>query len=215
MSKLRVLPLVCPDCGQTLFGLRYDKVFMCMRCLQGLGPAEKGWSRYKLRFPEVEQAPSRTPLYMPMWRMKVDVDAVPANKFQEASLRILDDIKAVWVTGFSIIRPSYYADPGLAYTQQQIDPPPYDGIPSRAFVAGCTRGTDEADRYANLFITLMLDKRADVTGMEIKVTPESYSLWAMPFSEDGNKVLDMFAGLEIPVFALDDYLDLKRIKDRR
>lgn len=214
MSKLRIMPLVCPDCGRTLFGLRYDKVFMCMSCLQGLAPSDNGWARYKLIFPQLDRAPAEMPLYLPMWKLQVEVNADPQNKFQKASLRVLDDIKAVWVTGFSIIRPSYYADPGLAYTQQGVNPEPYDGIPQRAFVAGCTRGVEEADRYANLFITLMLDKKADVTGMEINVTPTSYSLWAMPFMERGDKIHDMLAGLEIPVFALDDYLDIRRIKER-
>ncbi|MFO8058630.1 MAG: hypothetical protein R6V10_15195 [bacterium] len=214
MSKLKILPLVCPDCGRTLFGLRYDKVFMCMQCLLGLAPAEQGWKRYKLEFPVLDETPADPPLYLPMWKMKVDVKADPQNKFQKASLRILEDLDHVWATGFSIIRPSYYADPGLAYTEQKVDPEAYDGIPPRAFVAGCTRGTEEADRYAELYVTLMLDKRADVTGMEINVTPLSYSLWAMPFTEREGKVRDMFAGLEIPVFALDDYLDIKRIRER-
>jgi len=214
MSPLRVTPLVCPNCSLALFGLRYDRVFICNRCADGLLVGEFGWERYPLKFAAAQVGPDDRPLHLPMWRMEVAIKATAANSEQKVAIKKVGSQRVVWVTGFTLVRPSYYGDLGLLYTEKEINPPALERAPHRAFLAGCANGPAEARRYAELFITLILDKRSDVTGLELEIEPTSIELWAIPFFDRGDKIMDALTGTELPAFAVDDLSDLRRLREK-
>ena len=211
--SIRVTALVCPECGGGLAGLRFDRVFFCPSCRCALEPGPSGWEKRPLvaaAAPEGE-VPR---FYLPLWRFRVTVTAAPANRKQELAVRRLDDFTVVWVSGFNMLRPSYYGDLGLIYTERSLEPAPAERFAEGRFIAGCSRGQADAARYTELYATAILDKRADVTGMTINVDVINAALWAIPFAEVGDKAVDMVSGAELPVFALDDLEDLKRINKK-
>jgi len=215
MRKLRVVPLVCPDCGRGLVGLRYDKLFFCMTCTQGVFFKEEGCERYPLHFVAPGDVRVKVSLHLPMWELGIRVEATPANDQQEEALKRLDQLKSVWVTGFTVVRPSYYGDLGLIYTERGVEPETSERMPPGAYIAGCTRTIEDASRYAGLFVTLILDKKADVTGMDLSIETEQAALWAIPFTDTGDKITDLIAGASMPVFAVDDLEDIRRISRNR
>jgi len=214
VSKLQAIPLLCPDCGRPLAGLRYDKVFFCKPCGLGLMPENGQWTKYPLHFAEVKDMPMTKILYLPFWRLGIHATAVAANRKQEIAARLLENIKYAWITAFTLIRSSYFGDVGMIYTEKGVDLKPADKIPGGYFVAGCTRTVGDAQRYAELYVTLILDKRADVTGMDIKVHGAEPSLWAVPMADYGDKIFDLISGIELPIFAFDDIEDIRRINRR-
>jgi hypothetical protein len=215
MSGFRVIPLVCPDCGRQLAGLRYDKIFICMACKQGLLPEkESDWIRYPLAFARIEPPPQARLIYLPFWQIKIEANAMPVNQRQEAACRRLNTLKAVWVQAFTLIRPSYFGDIGLFYTERDEQPEKMTVFPSEFYVAGCSRTLEDAHKYTRLFVTLILDKKADVTGMDIEVWTRDAILWAMPFADHGDKIMDLITGTELPAFAVDDLEDIRRINRR-
>jgi len=212
MSELRVIPLVCPDCGRQLMGLRYDKIFMCMACRQGLSPEKAGdWVRHPLSFAKPDSAPNASLIYLPFWQIKIETHAMPVNRQQEAAIRRLDTLKSVWVQAFTLIRPSYFGDIGMFYTERDEQPEQMTVFPSGFYVAGCTRTLEDAIKYTKLFVTLILDKKADVTGMDIEVWTRDAILWAIPFADYGDKIMDLVTRTELPAFAVDDLEDIRRI----
>lgn len=213
MSKLRVTALVCPDCGGPLAGLRYDKVYFCKPCGQAvaLGPDTDPWVRYPLSFALLKDDPGIPVLYLPFWELGINAIATATNKNQARVADIISGIKSAWVSGFTMLRASYFGDLGLLYTERFVNLSPAENVPHQARVAGCTRSIEDALRYARLFITLMADKKADVTGMEFDIKTTDARLWAIPFGDMGDKVLDFVTNKAIPVFAVDDISDIRRI----
>lgn len=211
MVDYRVIPLICPDCGGELAGLRYDRVFFCSSCRQGLFP-EPGsdWIRYPLSFPKLEETPRTETVHLPFWQIKFICNAFPTNSGQEIATRCLEGMDSAWITGFTVIRPSYFGDLGLVYTEKKVKPAPADRVSDGIFTAGCTRTIEDALKYVKLYVTLILDKRADVTGMDIQVETRDARLWAMPFADYGDKVMDLVTGLELPAFAVDDLEDIRK-----
>jgi len=213
--SVRVVPLTCPDCGSGLIGLRYDKIFFCLNCKQGMLPSERpgGWERYPLRF-ALSELPEKQRLYLPFWEIKIEGSGVPVNKQQEAALKRLDRLDTVWVMGASMVRPSYYGDLSVIYTEKGVVMQPDPHPPRTAFLAGCVRTIEDVMTYVRLLVTLILDRKADVTGMELEIKTGDAALWAVPFYQRGDKIIDPFTGTEIPSFALDDLEDIKRISRR-
>ena len=215
--ELKIVPLICPGCGNTLSGLRYDRVFICLKCKKGnqLDTKSADWVTHPLKFAAPENSSDMANFYLPVWEIKVEVDAAPINRPQEVSLRRLEDVDSVYVMGFNMVRPSYYGDIGLFYTEHGVILKETGMAHKNTFVVGCSRTFEDACNYARLFVTLMLDKKADVTGMEIDVRAKASTLWAVPFTESGNHVVDLITGSKVPAFAVDDLEDIKRIAKRR
>ncbi len=215
--ELKVVPLVCPGCGNTMSGLRYDRVFICLKCKQGnqLDINSSDWVAHPLKFATPKNHSDIADFFLPVWEIKVEVNAAPTSRKQEVSLRRLEGVDSIYVLAFNMVRASYYGDIGLFYTERGVVLKETDQVPKSSFVVGCTRTFEDAFNYAKLFVKLMLDKKADVTGMEIDISAKAPTLWAVPFAESGNHVVDLITGSKVPAFAVDDLDDIKRIAKSR
>jgi hypothetical protein len=215
MSGLTVTALVCPDCGSQLAGLRYDKVFFCNTCRQGLQPDPgNDWIRHPLSFAAVEQMPRAEIIHLPFWQIRIEARADCVNKQQEVASRRLAELHSVWVTGFMLNRTSYFGDLGLAYTERSVLLKAASDAPPGAVVAGCARTLEDALKYTRLYVTLILDKRADVTGMDINIETRDARLWAVPLADYREKLMDLVTLAEIPAFALDDLEGVRKLNTR-
>lgn len=216
VKNLQVLPLLCPTCAGRLLGLRYDRVFFCLSCRQALQPSpeQAGWEKYPLRFSLLESPPGPHPIYLPMLNLEISFSIRSQNRAHLAASRQLADLKSVWVMGFNLVKPGFYGDLGLLYTEKNVRLSPADPPPG-ALLAGCVRTAAEAERYAKLFLSLLLDRRADVTGMDLQVETGNLTFWAVPFADLGEKIVDPLSGHAFPAFAVDDLEDLRRIGGKK
>jgi hypothetical protein len=210
VSALRVVPLICPDCGAALSGLRSDQVFFCLTCKQGLEPREGEWRRHPLSLAAVGPLPEGKVLHLPFWQLDIKAEVGAKTKVQEVASRHLLSLNCMYVTGFALVRPSYYGDLGQGYTERAVCLTAAEDFPAGFFLAGCSRTIADATRYAKLYSAQIVDKHTDVTGMDINVEITAARLWAVPFGDQGDKLNDYVTGATLPAFALDDLEDLRK-----
>jgi hypothetical protein len=210
VSPLRVIALICPDCGRQLTGLAGDQVFFCLTCKHGLTPQGEDWTRYPLSLAAIEAPTAARLVHLPFWQLDIQASISGKNRQQEVASRHLLSLASIWVTGFALVRPSYFGDVGLVYTQKAVTFNPAPEFPPGFFIAGCSRTVADAGRYARLYAAQIIDKHTDITGMDIAVNITAARLWAVPFVDDQDKILDLIAGASLPAFAIDDLEDLRR-----
>jgi hypothetical protein len=211
MSPINVLPLLCPnvDCGKTLTCLRYDKLFTCTPCKTAFRIKDRHMHPHPITFAALQNAAEKSLLYLPFWKLTVDVETTAAQKEQANVVKVLGQIQTLWVTGFSMRRPDLHGDLGLAMSEKRLQIPMADPPPPGGTVTGISRDPDQAARYGEIFVTAMLDKRADVTGMEIRVKVNNVALWALPFDDQGQVLIDLITNTRLPGNALDDLLEIR------
>ena len=211
LSKVKAVPLVCPDCSKFLGGLAYDNIFFCVNCQQGLSAGERGWKKHPLFAAAPESEGARIDFYLPLWEIAIAARAKASNPRQEQALTALGEFERVWVTAFAAFKPSYFGDLGLRFTERKIVPKRQEALAPGRFVAGCSRKLEEALAYVELFLAAIIDRKADVTGLELAVKAKSVNIWAIPFSEAGDKIVDLVSGAVLPSFTLEDLEEIKRI----
>jgi hypothetical protein len=193
-----------------LAGLRFDKVFTCTPCALAIVIDGGEKTRMGLEFAKIPDDTCDSPIYLPYWRLKCEIEAVPVNSDQEDVVLALKDLDTVWVGAFAMSRTNLHGDPGLELTQKKALVESESKTPSLE-VVGATKSPGEATKYAQLFVTMMIDKRADVTGMEIEVKVSQAALWAMPHtvSMETEKLISMHSGFAFPLFAVTDLPEIR------
>jgi len=175
VAELHVTLLSCPSCGSPLDGLRRDAVFTCSSCRLALHIREGQVSRHPLRFAPAVSGNVGDIVRLPLWRMELDV----ASPVDEWSGR-----RIAWVSGFYQTRVLFFGDPGMDLTERGVEFLEVEEIPAGARLLGVACGPDEAVETARLLITQAIDRRRDVTGMEISIAAVGIELWAVPFVHD-------------------------------
>ncbi len=211
MKPIRVIPLLCPntDCGRTLACLQYDKLFTCEPCQTAFRIENGRLHPHGITFAALQGTAQHPLLYFPFWKLSVDVVTRSVNDKQENTMRGLGKIHTLWVTGFSIRRPDFHGDPGMLMSAKQCDIPRANQPPAGVVVTGITRDPEEAARYGEICVTSLLDKRADVTGMDIRVHVNDIALWALPFEDQGDAVVDLTTNTRLPANAIDDLAEIR------
>lgn len=209
----RLLPLTCPSCGAPLDGLRYDAVFFCHDCRLAHVPGGDTAST-PVRFARPLRVFEGSRLYLPVWQLEIDVGAATATPEQAEALSSVSDLTHAYVTAFFTARPSYHGDPGQVMTQQRAVLQPEEP-PTGTRLIGGTRDIDHARRYAELFVTQLIDKRADVTGLELDVRVGETSMWGVPYGDDGDNVFCLITGKSYPAVAFDDLAAIREHAVRR
>jgi hypothetical protein len=136
---------------------------------------------------------------LPLWAFRVRATwSRPDQEASAATTRTAPDW--VYVTAFALSNGFYFGDPGLIFTQKRVVLSPDDPAP---FVGG-TRGLEEAKVFVEPHLLSILDRREDVTGVELSCVIDEAVLWAIPYADDGITLTDGILGLKLPGAALDE-----------
>ena len=104
------------------------------------------------------------------------------------------------MTGFALSNGFYFGDPGLIFTQRRVELSPGDPAP----LLGGTRSLEEAKIFVEPHLLSLLDRRADVTGVEMSWTIDEAVVWGIPYYDDGRTLTDGILGCKLPGAALDE-----------
>ncbi len=195
-----VLALRCVRCGGMLLGLQQDVVFWCNACQ---GPFEVVGEAFVERRGAIARADlqSESPvLHLPVWAFKVRYATSWEDSEREAMARLVPPVEWVYVTGFELHNASYFGDPGQIFTERRIQL----NTGSPAVLVGCMRSFEEAKAYVEPHIVRIIDRRVDVTGMELSCTIGEAMLWGVPYFDEGAVLRDGILGLKIPAAAVDE-----------
>ena len=200
MGGPTVLALHCPRCGGPLSGLQQDVVFLCGGCQV---PYEVAGGTFVERRGFIARAlaqADRPILHLPVWTFRVNYASHWEDPEREALARQVPRVEWVYVTGFELHNASYFGDPGQIFTQRIVRLEA--GAP--APLVGCTRTLEEAKAYVEPHLLMIIDRRVDVTGLELSCAIGEVLLWGVPFFDEGDTLRDAILGLKIPAAAVDE-----------
>ncbi len=200
MTPPTVLALRCPRCGGDLRGLQPDVIFWCSACQV---PHEVVGERFVERQGAGARAAlqsDRALLHLPVWAFRVQYATSWEDPEREALARQIPPVEWVYVTGFELHSASYFGDPGLIFTEKRIRLE----AGSAASVIGCSRGLEEAKAYVEPHLLTIIDRRVDVTGLELGCAIGGAVLWGVPFFDEGDVLRDGILGWKIPAAAVDE-----------
>lgn len=210
MSTLTVLQLRCPTCGGALHGTPQAVLFWCEDCgvLQEVVDGRFVAHRVQAARPLL---PIGTPRgHLPLWAFRVRADwSWPKEEARIATVWTAPDW--VYVTAFALSNGFYFGDPGLIFTQKRVVLSQGASSP----VIGGTRGLEEAKVFAEPHLLSILDRREDVTGIELSCVVDEAVLWGIPYADDGVTLTDGILGLKLPGAALDEIGALRAWWERR
>lgn len=215
MPQATVLPLRCPRCGGDLAGTSHDVVFWCEGCavpqeVVGAGFAERTG---KLARPAVPGGDEHFSL--PVWGLRVAYVYQWDDPEKEAQAKLLPTIEWVYVSGFAIHNAAYYGDPGLIFTERRVVLTPRDAREPAAVVAGCTRSQEEAKAFVEPHLLTIIDRRVDVTGLELSATVSEAILWGVPYFDEGETLRDGILGLKLPAAAITELSEIRSCRRTR
>ena len=137
--------------------------------------------------------------HLPMWGFRVRADWSRLNEEGPAATAWTAP-EWVYVTAFALSNGFYFGDPGLIFTQKRVVLSQGDPAP----VIGGTRGLEEAKAFVEPHLLGILDRREDVTGVQLSCVIDEAVLWAIPYSDDGITLSDGILSLKLPGAALDE-----------
>lgn len=200
MTAATVLALRCPRCGGGFRGLQQDVVFWCNDCQvphEVVGEAFVGRQGATAR---AALSSDRPVLHLPLWAFRVQYATSWEDPERQALARQIPPIEWVYVTGFELHNASYFGDPGMIYTEKRVRLEPA----SPALVVGCTRSLEEAKAYVEPHLLTIIDRRVDVTGLEMSCAIQDVRLWGIPYFDEGEVLRDGILGLKAPAAAVDE-----------
>lgn len=200
MSGPAVLVLRCPRCGGPLSGLQQDVVFWCVACQVAQEVMGETFVERRGLIARAAAHANRPTLHLPVWAFGVDYASHWEDPEREALARQVPRVEWVYVTGFELHNASYFGDPGQIFTQRMVHLEAGDPAP----LAGCTRSLEEAKAYVEPHLLTIIDRRVDVTGLELSCAIGEALLWGVPFFDEGDRLRDGILGLKIPAAALDE-----------
>jgi hypothetical protein len=143
----------------------------------------------------------RPPLHLPLWAFRVQYATTWEDREREALARHqVPPVEWVYVTAFELHNASYFGDPGQIFTERRVRLE----AGAAASVIGCTRSLEEAKAYVEPHLLRIIDRRVDVTGMELSCAIGEAVLWGLPFFDEGDALRDGILGLKLPVAAVDE-----------
>lgn len=214
MPTATVLSLRCPGCGGTLHGLPQDVVFWCEGCGALEEVVQDAFLQRTASVARAVQPPAGTILHLPLWAFRVDAVWQWQDPERAAQARRIAAADWVYVTAFALHNAFYFGDPGLIFTQRRVA---LEAAPAKlAPILGCTRSLEEAKGYIEPHLLTIMDRRVDVTGLELACTIREAVLWGIPYFDEGEKLRDGILGLRIPAVAVDEIGSLRAwMKERR
>jgi hypothetical protein len=199
MPKPVILPLRCPGCGGTVHGTPQGVLFWCEGCRDILEVVEDRFVPRPVRTAQPSLRKDGRLCHLPLWAFRVRA----AWEWPAETRRVGEGWKApewVYVTAFALTNGFYFGDPGLIFTQKRVELMPADPAP----LIGGTRSLEEAKAFVEPHLLSLLDRRVDVTGVEMGCAIDEAVVWAVPYYDDGLTLTDGVVGLELPGAALEE-----------
>ncbi len=200
MAVPTVLALRCPRCGGALHGLQSDVVFWCKGCQVPYEVVGEAFVERQGFIAKAVISSGHPFLYLPMWAFHVQYATTWEDPERESLARQVPLLEWVYVTAFELHNASYFGDPGQIFTEKLVH---LEAGPAASLVA-CTRSLEAAKAYVEPHILTVIDRRVDVTGMELSCVIGEVRLWGVPFLDQGDVLQDGILGLKIQAAAVDE-----------
>jgi len=211
-----VIALKCPECSSRLCGFDKDRVFFCPSCRAGWEPGEAGrFEKIELSYARPMKPPEKFRLrfYLPFYLYRLSAGC-GQSPISARVAELLSRMDKVYVAGYRMTRESYFGEMALIYTEAGVilEDDKNLGDSDRARIGAGTRARDETQPYLRYYPLLIIDKRQDVTDMELCFETAFDKIWAVPFFDLGDQIQEGILGRTFPAIALDTIADFRKVR---
>ncbi len=204
---IEVIPLKCPDCSTPLSGFERDAIFFCPNCPAARDFSDPAKKPLPLNYARARVVPDKYQMifYLPFYLFSVELDLSSEEALQERVNKLARELNRVYVSGYRLMRESYFGDLALLYTEAKIELEEDSSLGSdqRRKIGAAGRSLKEAEPYLKHYPLLIIDKRQDITGMTLQVGATLERIWAVPFFDLGKQLQDGILGKTFSSYALD------------
>lgn|GEM_PF-3473934 len=191
-----LIPLKCQNCGNQFSAGEKDVVFYCSNCRKAWEVKEGRLSECPVIVAKSAKVFSAAPVFLPFWQFRTNVSAGNAP----AAIEVFSQkLVYAWVTGFFAAKVATIGDPGMVYTSRSLDIQEEEAGPVEIKISGCVRDRATAEKFATVFIMQTIDRRMDISEMDIEVKFLSGRLVGVPFFRMGDRLFDGLVGLQWPI----------------
>jgi hypothetical protein len=215
MVEPTVLLLRCPRCGGSLSGTQHDVVFWCAGCGVPLELAGSGFLERPVRLAQAALPQIPADVYLPLWAFRVRYACQWQDGEKEARARLIPAVEWVYVTGFAIHNAAYFGDPGMIFTERRVSLETAAVSGRAGIIVGCTRSQEEARARLEPQLLAIIDRRVDITGLELSCQVSEVIFWGIPFHDDGTAFRDSILDLKIPAAALTELAGIRACAAKR
>jgi len=213
---VKVIPLKCPECAGILSGFENDRIFFCANCQSGWDFSSEIYKPLRVSYARAKKIPSQYQMlfYLPFYFYQVVLEMTLDREVSDTVARIIKDLNYIYVAGFQLLRENYFGDLGLIYTESRLALEEDKERNSQAWqrIGSATRGLDDVEPYLKHYPLLIVDKRQDITGMELRVRKSFDRIWAVPFFDLGKQIQDGILGRTFSSYALDTIDEFRKIR---
>ena len=204
---IEVKPLKCPVCSTALSGFERDALFFCPNCPVGWDFSDPAGKPLPLSYARAKMAPDkyRMVFYLPFYRFEVELHLSSEEALQARVDKLARELDRIYVSGFRLMRESYFGDLALLYTEAktEFEEDASLGRDARKKIGAAGRSLKEAEPYLKHYPLLIIDKRQDITGMTLEAGHRLERIWAVPFYDLGKQIQDGILGRTFSSYALD------------
>jgi hypothetical protein len=195
-SKIKFIPMLCPECGCDLEGEKNALVLLCRNC-------ESAWQAAGSQLENLDfgfiAGTDDGPLYLPFWRIRAGVSGVKLKSYADL-IRLANLPRAIqsqweeqpaafWVPAFKI-QPQLFLRLAKMFTVSQSSREPLKGIPRSPLHAATLPLSEAVESIKVLIASLAVRKDLVPTKLsEAVITPDECSLVYIPFVRKGSEII--------------------------
>lgn len=211
----RVVVLRCLACRAELPAAPNDVAFRCPQCGRAWEIENAALSERPSVHVAAPAAARHPILHLPYWSFAVRASAEPRERRDERTLSARDRaarMERAFVAAYAIHRPTYVGEWGLVYTRATPNWEVRSGHGPEA--PGAAISAADAKKIATHYVLGEIDRAADIGALDVNVELGEPELWAIPCYHHGPGIRCPWTHAELPVAALDDFSEIRRVRDR-
>ncbi|UCC74055.1 MAG: hypothetical protein JSV86_05710 [Gemmatimonadota bacterium] len=215
-SNPRVIVLRCRACRAELPAAPNDVAFRCPQCGRGWEIEAGGFIERPSHWVASPAGGSQPFLYLPYWSFSVSAAVNPGRMAEADELGARDKaarFERAWIAAYSIYRPTYVGEWGLAYTRINPKWEVRSGHGPQA--PGATISGVDAQNIAGHYILGEIDRKADIGSLDLDLEVGDPELWAIPCYDLGDKIRCPWTRAELAATVLDDLSEIRSAAPRR
>lgn len=214
-SGPRVVVLRCKACRTELPAASHDVAFRCPQCGRAWEIETGGLIERPSYFVAPPRAVRQPILYLPYWSFTIEAEVKAAFLADGDELGARDKaarITRAWVAAYSIHRPTYVGEWGIAYTRIGPKWEVRSGHGPRA--PGATISGVDGQAIVGHYVLGEIDRKADVGDLDLDLEVGDPELWAIPCYDFGDKIRCPWTRAELAASCLDDLSEIRRALER-
>lgn len=226
--EIKLLPLICPECGRDIIACERDNLYFCSGCGRGFEVRGGDWKSIETKYAKPLIEFSTSPIYLPFWHLKTEVKFEQSVSMKDISIveavlkfpEFTDKMTKLLEPKNSEVSMDFFVpafgttnrwllmdDIGLFYT---ISSPEIVQNTPKEMVGG-KYSADDALKLCNSILFSIESKTSKLIGYDFEISLKSYKIIGVPFFENNVFLIDGLMGKKIFADGIENFEEIKEI----